>query len=260
MKLSFIGFGNMASAIARGLIDFQCLPAENIYASAAHFDKLETRAKDLGIHACKDNREAAEAADLVILAIKPHMMEAVVSQIRQSLVDKTVICIAAGFTEERLRRLLPDECQSLCVMPNTPIRVGKGILVWDTSNSLSEDEKARVFGLFSPIALIAPVDSAHMNIAGTVAGCSPAFAAMFMEALSDAGVKHGLPRALSYEMAARVLEGTGALYMADKNHPGAMKDAVCSPGGTTIRGVSSLEKDGFRGDIISAIDAIMDKG
>lgn len=119
--------------------------------------------------------------------------------------------------------------------------------------------EAKLAELFGPIALIAPVDSKHMDIAGTIAGCSPAFAAMFIEALSDAGVKYGLQRAQALEMAARVLEGTGALFMADHSHPGVMKDSVCSPGGTTIRGVSQLEKDGFRGDIIDAVDAVMNR-
>ncbi|WP_301094435.1 pyrroline-5-carboxylate reductase dimerization domain-containing protein [Faecalibaculum rodentium] len=168
-------------------------------------------------------------------------------------------CIAAGFTDRKLRPLLPDDCESLCVMPNTPIRVGQGILVWETGSTLSADMEAKLAELFGPIALIVPVDSEHMDIAGAIAGCSPAFAAMFIEALSDAGVKYGLQRAQALEMAARVLEGTGALFMADHNHPGVMKDSVCSPGGTTIRGVSQLEKDGFRGDIIDAVDAVMNR-
>lgn len=259
MKLSFIGFGNMASAIARGLIDFNCLAPQDIYASAAHFDKLQEKAQSLGIHACTGNLEAAQQGDVIILAVKPYMIESVTQEIRQALVNRTVVCIAAGFSEKKLRPLLPDDCESLCVMPNTPIRVGKGILVWEKDNSLSQDMEARLAGLFAPIALIAPVDSEHMNIAGTIAGCSPAFAAMFLEALSDAGVKYGLQRAQALEMAARVLEGTGALFMADRHHPGVMKDSVCSPGGTTIRGVSQLEKDGFRGDVIDAVDAIMDR-
>ncbi|WP_304775987.1 pyrroline-5-carboxylate reductase [uncultured Faecalibaculum sp.] len=257
MKLSFIGFGNMAQSMARGLIDFHCLPAEDIYASAAHFDKLQQTAGQLNIHACPDNLEAAAAGDVIILAVKPYMIEEVAQEIRSALVNKIVVCIAAGFNEKKLRPLLPDGCESLCVMPNTPIRVGKGIMVWETANSLTPDSQAKLAGLFGPIALIAPVDSAHMDIAGTIAGCSPAFAAMFIEALSDAGVKHGLQRAQALEMAACVLQGTGALFMADRSHPGVMKDSVCSPGGTTIRGVSQLEKDGFRGDIIDAVDAIM---
>lgn len=259
MKLSFIGFGNMAGAMAQGLIEFDCLPAQNIYASAAHFDKLEKKADTLGIHACQTNLEAAAAGDVVILAVKPYMMETVTQEIRSALVNKTVVCIAAGFTDRKLRPLLPDDCESLCVMPNTPIRVGQGILVWETGSTLSADMEAKLAELFGPIALIAPVDSEHMDIAGTIAGCSPAFAAMFIEALSDAGVKYGLQRAQALEMAARVLEGTGALFMADHSHPGVMKDSVCSPGGTTIRGVSQLEKDGFRGDIIDAVDAVMNR-
>ena len=110
--------------------------------------------------------------------------------------------------------------------------------------------------LFSKIALIEVVDTKHFSIAGTIAGCTPAFTAMYLEALGDAGVKYGLTRTQSYRLAAKMIEGTGALYLSEAKHPGELKDAVCSPGGTTIKGVASLEKDGFRGVIINAIDAI----
>ena len=103
------------------------------------------------------------------------------------------------------------------------------------------------------------MDSAHLSAAGTLGGCTPAFTAMYLEALSDAGVKYGLTRAASYRIAAKMLCGTGKLYLESGTHPGAMKDAVCSPGGTTIRGVSALEKAGFRGAVIGAIDAIEGK-
>lgn len=110
--------------------------------------------------------------------------------------------------------------------------------------------------IFGKAALIVPVDTAQLSIAGTLAGCGPAFAAMFIEALADGAVKQGLPRALAYQLASQMVVGTGKLQLATGAHPGAMKDAVCSPGGTTIVGVAALERRGFRGAVIDAIDEI----
>ena len=121
---------------------------------------------------------------------------------------------------------------------------------------MSADEFAAFEQLFSKSALIQPVESHLLSVAGTVAGCSPAFISMFLEALGDAGVKHGLPRALAYRLAGQALCGTGKMHVETGTHPGAMKDAVCSPGGTTIKGVSALEHHGFRSAVIDAIDAI----
>ena len=123
--------------------------------------------------------------------------------------------------------------------------------------NVNQQEMGRLCGVSrQTISLIERVDTAHMNIAMCIAGCAPAFTDMYIEALGDAGVKYGLQRAAAYRMAAKMVEGVGALYMATETHPGAMKDAVCSPGGTTIRGVAQLEKDGFRGAVINAVDAI----
>ena len=135
--------------------------------------------------------------------------------------------------------------------------VGKGVLVTETDNTLTDMQTEVFESLFGPISLIERVDAAHMTIAMVVAGCAPAFTDMYIEALGDAGVQYGLQRATAYRLAAKMVEGVGALYMATGTHPGAMKDAVCSPGGTTIRGVAKLEKDGFRGAVIDAVDAIV---
>lgn len=257
MKVSFIGFGNMGQAMAAGLLEKNVTAPGDIFASARNQEKLKAACTALGIAAADSNTACAAAGDVVILAVKPYQIGQVVEEIKEVLPGKLVVCIAAGFTGQKLRPLLPETAHSVCVMPNTPIRIGQGILVWDEDNDLSDDDKARLVNLFAPVALIAPVDADHMNIAGTIAGCTPAYAAMFMEALADAGVKHGLTRPLALEMSAKVLAGTGLLCLATGDHPGQMKDAVCSPGGTTIKGVASLEKDGFRGDVISAIDAVM---
>ena len=192
----------------------------------------------------------------------PYQIESVIKPIADEFAKngRFVVSIAAGWDLAKYQKLFGDLAQSIhiqCTIPNTPMAVGKGVLVTETDNTLT-DMQTEVFELlFGPISLIERVDTAHMTIAMVVAGCAPAFTDMYIEALGDAGVQYGLQRATAYRLAAKMVEGVGALYMATGTHPGAMKDAVCSPGGTTIRGVAKLEKDGFRGAVIDAVDAIV---
>ncbi|NMM99484.1 pyrroline-5-carboxylate reductase [Bifidobacterium sp. DSM 109958] len=261
LTIGFIGYGNMAQAIARGLVDAGVVAGGRIVACAAHFDKLERTTAQVGARPLRSAREVAAAADVVIVAIKPYQIEAVLPALADELArpGRIVVSIAAGWDLERYRTLFGDAFDAMhvqCTIPNTPMAVGKGVLVTEAVSTLTEEQNAVFEALFGPISLIERVDTAHMTIAMTVAGCAPAFTDMYIEALADAGVKYGLQRATAYRLAAKMVEGVGALYMATETHPGAMKDAVCSPGGTTIRGVAQLEKDGFRGAVIDAVDAI----
>lgn len=260
LTIGFIGYGNMAQAIAQGMVDAGVVVGGRIVACAAHYDKLERSTARIGARPLHDATEVVAAADVVIVAIKPYQIEAVVAPLREELAKpgKMVVSIAAGWDLERYRALFGADAgmHIQCTIPNTPMAVGKGVLVTEEANTLDEGERKTFENLFAPISLIERVDTAHMNIAMCIAGCAPAFTDMYIEALGDAGVKYGLQRAAAYRMAAKMVEGVGALYMATETHPGAMKDAVCSPGGTTIRGVAQLEKDGFRGAVINAVDAI----
>lgn len=256
VKVGFIGFGNMAQAMADGLLRTQALKPEQIYACAKNWEKLCANTGARGIHACRTAGETVQETDLVFLAVKPYMIEAVTAPIREELKQKTVVSVAAGYPYERLDKDLLPETHHLSICPNTPVAVGAGIIVCEERHSLTEDEFQLVKELFEKIALVEIVDTEHLGLAGTLCGCTPAYAAMFIESLGDAGVKHGLPRAQAYRLAAQMMVGTGKLQLETGQHPGAMKDAVCSPGGTTIVGVASLERSGFRSAVIDAIDAI----
>lgn len=253
-----IGFGAMGSAIAQGLIDAGTIPAEHIIACAAHFEPLQRKADELGIQAVRNIAEVASKADVLILAVKPYVYEAVCEQIRDIVVEHgtLVVSIAAGMNYQHMQSMLGADAHVVCTVPNTPIAVGQGIMVTEDVDSLTEPQREQFDKIFGAVAMIERVDSAHMSIAGTVAGCAPAYVAMFMEALADAGVKHGLTRATSYRLAAQMVAGTGLLQRQTGAIPAAMKDAVCSPRGTTIRGVAALERYGFRGAIMQAIDAV----
>ena len=264
LTIGFIGYGNMAQAIAQGFVDAGVVTGGQMVACAAHYDKLEKTTAELGLRPLRNALEVVTAADVVIIAIKPYQIAAVVKPLADELAKpgKIVVSIAAGWNLKKYQDLFATEdgesvdssdIHIQCTIPNTPMAVGKGVLVTESVNTLTDDETETFEQLFGPISLIERVDTAHMNIAMVVAGCAPAFTDMYIEALGDAGVQYGLQRATAYRLAAKMVEGVGALYMATETHPGAMKDAVCSPGGTTIKGVAQLEKDGFRGSVIDAV-------
>lgn len=255
MKIGFIGYGNMAQAMVKGFVKYGKVNADDIYACAKHYDKLCKNAQQYQIHACKTALEVITNVDIVILAVKPHFIQEVVQPVREQLSNKLVISVAAGYTFDMYEEILKKGTAHISTIPNTPISVGEGIVACESTHNLSDEQLYMFYQLFEGVALIEMVDTALLSIAGTLGGCTPAYVAMFIEALGDAGVKHGLPRKTAYEIASKMLIGVGKLYLEEQKHPGEMKDAVCSPKGTTIQGVASLEKNGFRSAIIEAIDA-----
>lgn len=259
VTLGFIGFGNMAGAMAEGFLRKKVLPPDAIYACAKRWGKLEGRAKSLGIHPCRSPEETAEHSDIVIAAVKPYLMEEVLSPIRDKLAGKLLLSVASGWDFDRLEALVGENVPHLSLIPNTPVSVNQGVLLLEEKHSLSGEEYQLTIELLSSLGAVQTIPASQMSIASTIAGCGPAYAAMFLEALGDAGVQHGLSRELSYRLAAQMLAGTGMLQLETGAHPGAMKDAVCSPGGTTILGVAALERGGFRGTVIDAIGEVQKK-
>lgn len=259
LKVGFIGFGNMAQAMARGLVATGALAPEAIGACARDFGKLRRNTEPCGFRAFERAEDLVAFADLVVVAVKPHQVAGVIEPLREMLRGRIVVSVAAGITFDDYERMLPAGTSHLSTVPNTPVAVGEGIIVCERRHSLSVEEWERFERLFSRLGLLLTVDTPLLSVAGTVCGCGPAFVAMFLEALADAAVKHGIPRADAYRMASQMVVGTGKLQLASGTHPAAMKDAVCSPGGTTIVGVAELERRGFRAAVIDAVDAIEDK-
>lgn len=257
-RIGFIGFGNMAQAMARGLVRHGEVDGGRISACAAHFGKLEKSCAEIDAKALNTPEDVARASDIVVVAVKPYLVTDVLAPAVESgaLAGKAVVSVAAGLGFDFYDQLLGAGSHHLSTIPNTPIAVGAGVIACERRHSLAEDELAAFTDLFEPISLIEWVDGKLLSTASAVAGCGPAFAAMFIEALGDAGVRHGLPRATAYRLAAQMMAGTAKLHLETGEHPGAMKDAVCSPGGTTIKGVEALEQAGFRGAVMGAIDAI----
>ena len=169
---------------------------------------------------------------------------------------KAVVSIAAGMFFETYEQLLPPHTHHLSIIPNMPVSVCEGVILWEQRNSLQTEEVAAVEQLFSAIAFIEKLESDQMTIGATVAGCGPAFAAMFIEALGDGAVAYGLGREAAYRLCAQMMTGTAKQLLVHPQHPGQLKDRVSSPKGTTIQGVAELERLGFRNALISAIERI----
>ncbi len=259
MNIGFIGFGNMAQAMADGLILMKAAEPRQIFACAKHWDKLVSAAGSRGVNPCHTAAEVAEKSDLVVVAVKPYLVEEVLAPVGGLLRGKILISVAAGISCDRLEEILPEGIHHLTVMPNTPVSVGEGVILCEQKHTLTEDEFEKFTKLFSRLGLVETLPASQFGIAGDLTGCGPAFTAMYLEALADGAVLYGLPRETAYRLASQMIVGTGKLWQASKVHPGAMKDAVCSPGGLTIAGVAALEQKGFRAAVIEALGAIQER-
>lgn len=255
VTVGFIGYGNMGQGVVRGLVNGGVVGAGNIVAYDIDRDRLMRDTTQLGARAAASAEEIVAESDVVVIAVKPNLVGEVMAPLADALDGKIVLSIAWGMWNDQLEAIIPGTSH-LSVVPNLPIGVGSGVLVVEQSHTLEYEQMALVRSLFEPIALLETVDTAHMSVAGIVSSCAPAFTAVYIEALADAGVKYGLRRDTAYRLAAKMVEGTGAQIIEQGMTPAALKDGVCSPGGATIKGVVALEHEGFRGAAISAIEAV----
>lgn len=256
-SLGFIGMGNMAQALAQGFIASGALKGERVFAYAPHQEKLRANAERIGFQPVASLTELAAAADTLVMACKPYQIESVVAELGDALSGKALVSIAAGWDFARYESVLLQSTRFQFVMPNTPAMVREGVLLFEEKTSLEKAERQELMDLFSTVGVVEVVPSRLMSAAGTVTGCGPAFVDLMIEAYADAAVKYGVPRAQAYALVAQMVKGSAVLALETKEQPGVLKDAVCSPGGTTIRGVCSLEEDGFRAACIHSIDAIL---
>ena len=175
----------------------------------------------------------------------------------EALAGKALLCVAAGWSFARFAPLLGSDVRVQCIMPNTPAMVGEGVLLFEQENSLAPAERAQLMELFGSLGLVHELPARLMGIGGTITGCGPAFVDLFLEAFADAAVKYGIPRAEAYALVSQMVLGSAKLQLETAQHPGVLKDAVCSPGGTTIKGVCALERAGLRAACMDAVDTVM---
>ena len=256
LHIGFIGYGNMGQAMATGWVLKGKINPNRISASARDYEKLQRNCEKIGIQPQESSERVVETADIIVLAVKPYQIKAVVAPLKDQLKGKIVLSVAAGITTTMLKELLHDETAVMSFIPNTPVSIGEGIMVVENNYTLSQEQLENVVVLLKKLGIVEFVETEQLSVAGTLAGCGPAFAAIFIEALADGAVKYGFTREESYRIASQMLVGTGKMLMETNEHPGKMKDAVTSPGGTTIKGVAALEENGFRNAVIKAFDAI----
>ncbi len=260
MKIGFIGSGNMASAMMSGIIKNQIFDASEIIASDLFAPSREKAEATLGIHVTADNKEVVEQSEVVVLAVKPQYYPDVIAEIKDVIKEaQIVVTIAPGKTLEWLGGLLGDDVKIVRTMPNTPAMVLEGMTGVCCNKHVTQDELSYVCKILEGFGKVEVVGEHLMDVVVSTSGSSPAYVFMFIEAMADAAVADGMPRAQAYKFAAQAVMGSAKMVLDLDKHPGELKDMVCSPGGTTIQAVRVLEEKGMRSAVIEAMKACHDK-
>lgn len=250
----FIGTGNMGGALARAAA--KAMDPKNIYLSNKPADIAEALAAELGCSAVSV-AEAAKNCGYIFLGVKPQMMAELLEEIAPVLAARNdefvLVSMAAGVAMADIRAMAGGDYPVIRIMPNTPVAVGQGVILYDTTENVTQEAVQGFCGGMKCAGLLDQLPEKLIDAGSAVTGCGPAYVCLFMEALADGGVACGLPRAKAMEYAAQMLLGTAALALESGKHPGQLKDAVCSPGGSTIAGVGALEQGGFRASAMEAV-------
>lgn len=248
-----IGIGNMGFAILNGFITSGAISPDQVYVYNRNPGPL-AKARALNVNIANSAEELIKASDMIMLGVKPKDSAAVLRNVGDLLEGKALLSVMAGVLYEDLRAALPNvEVRLLTALPNTPVEVGAGVTGFTVETTFVEEEKWFAQRLFESVGIVEWLPEKLLAGLSSLSGSGPAYAAMFVEALADGAVLQGIPRDMAYRLAAQTIYGTGRMILESGAHPGAVKDAVTSPGGTTIEGVKALEKGAFRHTVISAI-------
>ena len=254
MKVGFIGTGNMGGALAHAAAQSPTPP--ELLLSNRTPEKAQALAQQLGA-TVSDNETIAQTCDYIFLGVKPQMMADLLARLQPILSrrqeDFVLVSMAAGLTLQRLREMAGLSCPILRIMPNTPVSVGKGVIPYCANELVSEEILADFLEDMRFSGRLDPLSEGLMDAASALSGSGPAYMYLFLEALADGAVACGIPRAKAYTYAAATMAGAAELVLTSGMHPGALKDAVCSPGGSTIAGVLALEQGGLRAAAMEAV-------
>ena len=256
MTYGFIGLGNMASAILRGMAKAGVFAENALVGYNPSAAKVQALQAEMPLRACASAREVAEAADVVVLAVKPQVLPEVAPVVTA---DKLVVSIAAGKPTAYYEGQLADGVPVVRVMPNIAARVGASASAVCGGKNAQEAHLELVRAMFRTVGAVYDLPEQHFPAFGALGGASGAFVFLYIDALASAGVKAGLPRALAQQIAEQTVLGSAQLSQQSAEHPIALMDQVCSPGGTTIEGVHTLKRLGFETAVQQAIDAIIEK-
>lgn len=255
----FIGCGNMAQAMICGIVP-ALVTAQNVIASNPSPDKLDAMREKYGIETTSDNKAVARRADVLILSVKPQFYETVIAEIKDEIKpDAIVIMIAAGQGLAVNEQRFGKSVKLVRVMPNTPALVGEAMSAVTFNQNCTEDNQSTVLAMLRCFGKAEVVPETMMDAVTGVSGSSPAYVYLFIEALADAAVLQGMPRQQAYTFAAQSVLGAAKMVLETGQHPGVLKDNVCSPGGTTIEAVAALERSGLRSAVMDAVTTCVEK-
>ena len=253
--IGFIGAGNMAEALIRGLVRGGHIPADRVMASAPRRARLDELRAAYGIATTADNREVARGAEIVVLSVKPQILHRVLREIGDQIrPGSLVISIAAGVATETIEESLAETVRVVRAMPNVPATVGAGATAIAAGVRAGEADLDTARAIFDAVGITVALDESHLDAVTGLSGSGPAYIFLILEALADAGVKVGLSRRDAQRLAAQTVMGSAKLLLETDEHPGRLKDMVTSPGGTAIAGLHTLEEGGLRTTLINAVE------
>ena len=260
MKLGFIGCGNMASAIMGGILKNGLMQATDIIGADVSAACREKARENLGIHIAENNREVVEKADMFVLSVKPQFYAEVIAEIKDIVRDdQVVITLAPGKTLVWLEEQFEKPVKLIRTMPNTPAMVQEGMTGVCHNENVTAEELEYALCMLRSFGEAEVIPEKLMDAVVAVSGSSPAYVYMMIEAMADAAVAEGMPRAQAYKFAAKAVMGSAKMVLETGKHPGELKDMVCSPAGTTIEAVKVLEAAGFRSAIMEAMEVCAEK-
>ncbi|OPY33045.1 MAG: pyrroline-5-carboxylate reductase [Methanomassiliicoccales archaeon PtaU1.Bin124] len=256
MKIGFVGAGNMAEAMMKGIISSGMARSEDVIASDMQPERRDFIAKTINVQVTGDNIEVVRSSDVVILAVKPHHVGPVLDELKPYLTsDHLLISIAAGVKISFMEQHLNWGVRVVRVMPNQPCLVGASASAFAMGKSARKEDKDTVQKIFESVGVAFCLDEKLLDAVTGLSGSGPAYIYMMIEAMADGGVLVGLPRDVAVALAAQTVLGSAKTVLETRRHPGELKDMVASPNGTTIMGIKALEDAGFRGAVIRAIEA-----
>lgn len=254
-KIGFIGCGNMGGALA--VAAKNSIGGSFVYVSDADTKKADDFAKENGVNVASV-KEVAEKCDFIFLGVKPQVLKSVCSDLASLLKSRkdrfVIVSMAAGVKLCDLEEMCEGDFSIIRIMPNIPASVGSGMILYTGNKNVTEEDFSEFTRSLEKAGVLDKIEEAKIDAASAISGCGPAFVFMFIEALADGGVKCGLPRDKALLYAAETLFGASKMVIETNEHPGKLKDAVCSPAGSTIEGVNALENGSFRADVMNAVD------
>ena len=260
MKIGFIGTGNMGSAMIKGLVTSEYVSGSDINVFDVNVEKSRELSEKYSVKPLQNEVEIADNSDVIVLSVKPNIYNSVLEKIKARIDEnKIIIAIAAGISIESVENIAGKDKKVVRIMPNTPAQVLEGMTAVTFNGNVKEEEKKVVFSILDSFGKSIEIEEKLMHTFTGIAGSLPAYVYMFMEALADGGVLEGMPRDKAYEIVAQTVKGSAEMLLKTGKHPGVLKDEVTSPAGTTIEAVNTLENGNFRGTVINAVRACVEK-